>query len=275
MRKKGRLAPTIFLKKNRRGRGKRGQVTIFIIIAIIIIALAFLIYSFYPQIKSTIGAEEKNPVSYIQTCLEDKIKDVATELSLQGGSMSPENYVLYEDEEIEYLCYTNEYYKNCVVQQPMLKRHVELEINKEIESTVSSCFASMKDSYEKKGYDVVLKTGDKRIELLPKRIVGTFNYSLTLTKGDTQKYDSFVVIVNNNLYELVSIANSIIEWETTYGDAEVTTYMTYYPDLKVEKKSGNGGKIYILTDRNTGSKFQFATRGQIWPAGYAISTIIS
>ena len=116
MRKKGRLAPTIFLKKNRRDWGKRGQVTIFIIIAIIIVALAFLIYSFYPQIKSTIGAEEKNPVSYIQTCLEDKIKDVASVLSLQGGSMSPENYVLYEDEEIEYLCYTNEYYKNCVFQ---------------------------------------------------------------------------------------------------------------------------------------------------------------
>ena len=107
------------------------------------------------------------------------------------------------------------------------------------------------------------------MELYPERIISNFNYSLTLTKGDdTQKYDSFVVVLNNNLYELVSIANNIIEWETLFGDAETTTYMTYYHDLKVEKNlRGSNGKIYVLTNRNTGDKFQFAIRGQIMPAG--------
>jgi hypothetical protein len=156
----------------------------------------------------------------------------------------------------------------------MLKQHIEREIKKEIENDVESCFASLKSSYEKKGYDVTLKSGDKKVELLPQRIVGTFNYSLTLTKSSTEKYDSFVVIVNNNLYELVAIANSIIEWEATYGDAEITTYMTYYPDLKVEKNLRESGeKIYVLTDRNTGNKFQFAVRSQAWPAGYALPGI--
>ncbi len=254
---------------------KRGQVTIFIIIAIIIIAIALLIYSFYPQIKSTVTGEEKNPPSFIQTCLVDEMTNAADKLSLQGGSISPQNYLLYEDSKVEYLCYVNEYYRNCVIQQPMLKRHVELEIKNEIEEEVQSCFASLKESYEKKGYTVSLKIGDKRVELLPGRIVGTFNYSVTLTKGDVQKYNSFSVVVNNNLYELVTIANSILDWEASYGDAEVTTYMTYYPQLKVEKKSGNGGKVYVITNRNTEEKFQFATRGQIWPAGYINSTIIS
>jgi hypothetical protein len=80
---------------------------------------------------------------------------------------------------------------------------------------------------------------------------------------------------NNNLFELVVIENSIIDWETTYGDAEVTTYMAYYPNLKVEKKSGSGGKVYILTDRDTGNKFEFASRSQVWPSGYTNTTIIS
>ncbi len=255
---------------------KRGQVTIFIIIAIIIVALAFLIYSFYPQIKSTLGGEEKNPPSYIQTCLEDEIKDIADKLSLQGGSLNPENYILYKDEKIEYLCYTTEYYKPCTVQQPALKQHIELEIKNEIEESVKFCFASLKSSYEKKGYSVDLKSGDRRIELFPQRIVSTFDYSLTLTKGeDTQSYDSFVVMLNNNLYELTAIASSIIEWETLYGDSEPQTYMTYYPHLKVERLGdGDGGKVYILTNRDTGDKLQFAVRSQVWPAGYATSTII-
>ncbi len=255
-------------------RNKRGQVTIFIIIGIIIVAAGVLIYSFYPQIKSTLGGEEKNPLSYIQSCLEDEIKNTAEKLSLQGGSLNPENYIMYDNSKVEYLCYTNEYYRPCVVQQPMLKQHIESEIKNEIEGDVAKCFNSLKSSYEKKGYSVELKEGTKKIELLPQRIVGTFNYSLTLTKGDTQKYDSFLVILNNNLYELIAIANSIIEWETTYGDADVTTYMTYYHDLKVEKNLRESGeKIYVLTDRDTGTKFQFAVRSQAWPAGYANPTI--
>jgi hypothetical protein len=129
----------------------------------------------------------------------------------------------------------------------------------------------LKDSYEKQGYEVNLRAGDKKVELLPQRVIATFNYSLTLTKGDTQRYSSFVVMINNNLYELVSIANSIIEWEATYGDADPTIYMSYYPDLKVEVSlRDSGNKIYVLTDRNTENKFEFATKGQIWPAGYAI-----
>ena len=258
----------------KRGEGKRGQVTIFIIIGMIIVAIGILIYAFYPQIKSTIGGAEKNPPAYIQSCLEDKIKDTAEKLSAQGGSLDPNLYIMYDDEKVEYLCYTSEYYKNCIVQQPMLKQHIEAEIRNEIDEDVKACFANMKDSYEKKGYSVSMASGDKRIELLPQRIIGTFNYSFSLTKGSTEKYDSFSVVVNNNLYELISIANSIIDWESSYGDAEVTTYMTYYHNLKVEKNLRESGeKIYVLTDRDLGTKFQFATRSQAWPAGYTIPQV--
>ena len=253
----------------KRGWGKRAQVTIFIIVAIIIVAIGVLIYSFYPQIKSSIGAGEKNPPSYIQTCLEDEIKNAVNKLSLQGGSISPENYVMYYNNKVEYLCYTNEDYNRCVVQQPMLKQHIESEIKNEIESSVSSCFASMKSSYEKRGYGVSLSSGDRRIELLPKRIVGTFNYSFSLTKDSTERYDSFPVVVNNNLYELVAIANSIIDWEVAYGDVETTLYESYYHNLRVEKKAkSDGSKIYILTDLDTRNKFQFASRSMVLPGGY-------
>jgi hypothetical protein len=254
-------------------RNKKGQVTIFIILGIIIVALGFLIYSFYPQIKSTIGGEEKNPQSYIQSCIEEEIKGTVEKLSLQGGSISPSDYANYFDTNVEYLCYTSEFYRPCIVQQPMLKQHIESEIKSQIDHDVDACFDSLKSSYEKRGYTVELKRGEKRIELLPKRIVATFNYSMTFSKGDTQKYDSFSVVLNDNLYELSSIANSITEWESVYGDVDITTYMTYYPDLKVERKPiGEGSRVYILTDRNTGNKFQFAIKSQVWPAGYAKST---
>ena len=41
-------------------RGKKAQVTIFIIIAIIIVVLGILIYMFYPKIKASFGFECHN-----------------------------------------------------------------------------------------------------------------------------------------------------------------------------------------------------------------------
>ena len=250
-------------------KNNRGQVTIFIIIAIVIVVMGVLIFLFYPQIKTGLGFEEKNPSAFIQACIEEEIENSVEKLSLQGGSINPEHYILYDNEKIEYLCYTGDYYKTCIMQQPMLKQHIESEIKNEIKEEVKVCFDSMKESYEKRGYSVNLRPGETNIELLPKRIISTFDYSLTLTKKDSETFDSFKVILNNNLYELVSIVNSILNWESSYGDSETTIYMDYYPNLKVEKKKqSEGSTIYILTERDTENKFQFASRSVAWPPGY-------
>lgn len=269
----------------REGRwNNRAQVTIFIILGIIIVAGAILIYSFYPQIKSTISTQEQNPPSYIQSCIETQMKDAVNKVSLQGGSVSPENYIMYDNNKVEYLCYTNDYgcqiingiSQCCVVQQPMLKQHIELEVKDFISEEVDACFASMKSSYEKQGYDVILKTGEKNVELLPNKINAVFNYSVTLTKGSTQKYDSFTVTLNNDLYELTLMASSMIKYETLYGEVPITNYMYYYPYLKVEQKlSGSGDKVYILTNRDTGDKFEFASKSRVWPPGYATDMTIT
>ena len=254
---------------------KRGQVTIFIIIAILIIGAVFLIYTLVPKVETGTGFDANNPAGFIQNCLEDEIGSTVDLISKQGGSIDPEFSYLYQGEKIEYLCYTSEYYRACVVQQPMLKQHIESEIKDDISEETDSCFANLVENYKNEGYTVSLESGKTTVELLPKRVVTTFaNYTLIVTKGETARHDSFNVVLNNNLYELVSIANSIIEWETKYGSAETTAYMSYYKDLKVEKiNQQDGTTIYILTDRNTENKFQFASRSVALPPGYGVSGV--
>ncbi len=263
---KSKISCCNFFQKNH-----RGQVTIFIIIAIIIIVIGVLIYLFYPQIKTLFKSGSQNPAAFMQTCLEDEIKDTMEIISLQGGSVNPEHFYLYQDNKLEYLCYTNEYYLTCTVQQPLLKSHIESEIENEIAEEVEACFEDLRESFENAGYDVELSSGNTIVELLPEKIVTTLTSKLTLTKGDTEIYDSFSIVLDSNLYELVSIATSIIDWEATYGDAETTNYMNYYHDLKVEKLNQmDGSTIYILTNRDTEEKFQFASRSVAWPPGYGV-----
>lgn len=252
-----------FNKKN-----NRGQVTIFIIIAVIVVAIGALIWIFYPQIKSVVGTGTDNPSAFLETCIKSEIENAVQTISLQGGSINPENYHSYLGDNIEYLCYTSDYYTPCIVQQPLLKNHIENEINNEISEEAQACLQDLKTSFEKKGYDVNLVPKNTSVELLPERVVTTFNVDLTLKKSGTVNYDSFRVVLNNNLYELIGIANSIINWETTYGDADTGTYMDYYHYLKVEKKKrDDNSKIYILTNKDTGNMFQFASRSIVLPPG--------
>lgn len=246
----------------------KGQVTVFIIIAVLVVALGVLIYMFWPKISNTIGTETKNPSAYIQNCMEKEIQDTVENVSLQGGSVNPGAYYVYENNKIEYLCYTNQYYRPCVVQQPMLLEHIQSEISSEIEEETIACFNSLEKSYTTKGYEVDMKPGNTTVEILPDKIVTTFNYEMVLTKGETEKYENFNIVLNNNLYRLVSIANSIISFETVYGDSEITVYMNYYHDLKVQKiKQLDETSIYILTDKNDDNKFQFASRSYAFPPG--------
>lgn len=244
----------------------KGQVTIFIIIAILIVGLAVLFYFIIPQTKSTTEFNEKNPSGFIQACLEDKIEDTIEIISLQGGSMAPEHYFTYNNTNIEYLCYTNEDFRGCVIQQPLLKQQIESEIEDEIRGDVVSCFNALEESYKEKSYNVNLESGITNVELLPKRVVASFDYVLTVSKAQTDRYDSFSVVLNNNLYELVGITNSILGVESEGVEAETTFYMNNYHDLQVEKeKKSDRSTVYILTDINNGKKFQFALRSGALP----------
>ncbi|MBU2562047.1 MAG: hypothetical protein KKF68_00085 [Nanoarchaeota archaeon] len=260
-------------KRGEDANNRKGQITIFIILAIVVVVLGIVLYFFYPKIISNFGFES-NPSLYMESCIKEDLTNTVEKISSQGGSLEPEHYIMYQGNKIEYLCYTEEYYTTCIMQQPMLKQHIEKEVQEAIKSKVSECFDLLKEDYEKKGYSVNLKKGEISIELLPQRIIALFNSTLTIKKEESQKYDSIKIVLNNNLYELVSIANSILNWEARYGDSETTTYMDYYHDLKVEKKKqSEGSTIYILTDRTSENKFQFASRSVAWPPGYGIDKV--
>jgi len=251
----------------------KGQVTIFIIIAILIIAIAVLAYFFLPKLKSSVETKTQSPNEYIQTCISQKISDTLKTLSLNGGSVVSEkgNSYFYLGNDVEYLCYTNQYYLSCVVQQPLLIQHIESEVKSNIQTDVDSCFASLLTSYKNSGYEASLKnpSTETKVELLPERVVVSFNNELTVTKGESQTFGNFSVILNTNIYQEATIAESITGWEEEFGSAPISDYMDWYPNLKIELvRETDGSKIYIITDRNFGDKLQFATRSMALPPGY-------
>jgi len=252
---------------------KKSQVTIFIIIAIAIVAI--LIVIFLPQLKKIVVPA--TPESFIpNSCIESAIKANYPTIMEHGGLVKPELYFIYQNTTIAYLCYTSDWYQTCTMQNPLLKQSIEREIERTSNSGISRCISGMEAELKSKGYDVKI-TGSKnfQVNIIPKKIAVTFNnMTMTLEKNGekivipTGKFRTDIV---SEAYDMIMITSSIQNFEARYGDTKTDDYMIFYPNLKVEKKlQSDGTKVYIITHRETQEVLQFATRSLAWPPGFAI-----
>ncbi len=249
---------------------KRGQVTLFVIIAILIVAVVAAFYFLAPGIKTNVNPQAQTPEAMLRNCIEDSLNEAVEKVSLQGGILNPTLYYLYESNKISYVCYTEEYHTPCVVQRIFLKENIESELKTNLQDETKGCFDNLKQSYQQKGYEVQLDYKDLDVILMPKVIIFKPSTTLTLRKGgQTNLHENFDITLNNNLYELATISETLVQWETLYGDARTTDYMSLYRDIKFEKiKQDDGTTVYILTNRDSEDKFQFAVRSYVFPPGY-------
>ena len=246
---------------------KRSQVTVFIILALAIVVVLILLFVGKDRITSIIT--EKTPVEQIKECMQEPLQTSLDKISVQGGSLEPKNYYLYQGNKIEYLCYTEENYVQCVMQKPLLKQSIEKELETYLQPRAKNCIDAAKSSLQKKGYAVSSKNPVVKVSLVPGNILVDIDTDLIIEKGSTETYKSIKTDSSSRLYELVMVASSILNWEARYGDSETMSYMIYYPSIKAEKKKqSDGTTIYILTDRTTLDKFMFASRSLAIPSGF-------
>lgn len=246
---------------------KKGQITVFIVIAVLVVAGVVLIFLLTPDLRDSIGLGGKDsPEDFVRSCIEDTFRQDIKTVSLQGGSMNPEPSYRFDGKQLQYLCYTNEDYSLCKTQIPFIRDNLENELENSLRGDVSSCLDSLEENYA----DSSLRKGGVEVELLPDNIVLTVNSTFSYDKdGSTRRYDEFKVVENSKLYLLSSISQSILEWEATYGEADTTTYMNLYRDVVVRKKEQTRGtRVYVLDHDETDDKFQFASRSLVFPPGY-------
>jgi hypothetical protein len=253
---------------------KKGQVTIFIILAILLVAVALSIFYFIPKIKTATGFDEKNPNLFLQSCMEDPLQETVRIIGLQGGSMEPENPVPYardeENLETEILCYTPNYDEECTPLIPSPLDHVLVEIKKEMEPYAEDCFAQLVEEYESKGFKVNMDEGEFFVNFLSDRLVLIFSHELIAEKTDSLKFNSFRVVTESKFFNLLGHARNIMVTERYLGQVDLTLdYRAQDSDLNpsVEVYNGEGPlmdtRIYKLKSKSTGEEFNFGIRSMI------------
>ncbi len=248
---------------------RRGQVTIFIIIALIIVVAIALIFVIFRKPAISVSPSE-NPESYIEKCTKEAAEEAIDILSGQGGDISPEGSVMYNGKKITYLCYNANFYLPCINQRPMLIEHIENEITDYIKPKVQECFSGLRSELEKKGYQVKLGSMNLTTKLQAKKVTITIDRKTEMTKNEeTKKFDRFTAQASSPIYDLGKIAMEISNQEAHYCNFDILGFMIIYPEYNAEKfRTGNSDTIYTLKEIASGKEFKFAVRSCAMPAGF-------
>ena len=241
---------------------KRGQVTLFILIAIIIVSIVLV---FFLWAKPTYFSEKTGGPKF-EGCVKDALEQVIEDLGENGGFINPDFTYQYNGENYVYLCYTEEYYETCTVQVPFLKNNFEEQAEKIMREKIDVCYSNSLDDLKAQGYEV--STGDLEYEILFEPGVARAEIKAPTTVG-SQRFTKFNVKLNSNIYDILMISTSLLQFESKYGDTDTSSLMILYPDYTIDKiKRSDGTTVYTLEDKTFGTKFKFASKSLVWPSGY-------
>lgn len=253
-------------------RGKRGQLTIFVIIAIIIVALVVLAIIFIPRMaKPKIPSSQAlDPAVYVSDCINQELEPMVETLSVQGGYIDGDVFcVPYNDFCRQYLCFSTQN-KPCSSTWPLLKEHIEAEIKDKLQtkSVVKNCIDDFAASSRAKGYETTTcntNAIDFSVNISEGRASVPINCQITLEKGqEVKKFNQVVPAMNSPLYDFIILAQQIILEEQKNGKFDFATYDTLPQNRAIQislMPINNNIKIYTLKELKTNKEFTFAVSG--------------
>ena len=245
-------------------KNKKAQVSLFAILAIVIIA-SILIFSFFIQ-KRIITLNLNNPVEYIQKCAKDSADSAISALEENGGFIYNKSLSkMYRGQNYTYLCYYSGNYKSCVNQKPNLITDMEKDMAKYVSYDVENCFSSYKYEMQKRGYSVEFSDMNLSSEIVSGKIIIKITRKLTLVKESASDFGKFDTIIPSPLYELSLIAQEILRQEAEFCDFNSDGYMLIYPDYNIDKIEYDNSVLYKITNRKKEDSFLFEIKSCTMP----------
>ena len=248
---------------------KKGQITIFIILALILIVGIIFIFLLRQTPKAEIVSEE-NPQAFIESCTRDAVEEALNIIMTHSGSLEPKGTVMYQGENISYLCYTNIYYRSCINQQPLLIEHIEDEIYKYIKPRISNCFQVLKTTLEPR-YEVEMgEYWDLTTKLTPNGVEVNINREFKMQRGNNvRSFSLFKTNIIHPIYRLAEIAMEIVNAEARYCNFDTLGFMIIYPRYNINKfRTHDSTTIYSVKEIASNEEFKFAVRSCAIPSGF-------
>lgn len=252
-------------KMMRQFNSKRAQITIFIILAIVIVALIVIFFLVKSGVVPNLtGGGEISPQSFIESCLEDNMRANIHLATLQGGFLDPKLFKMHDDVKATYLCYNRGYFEHCIMQHPMLLSEIEAELKGAIESKVEECYIELENNFQKSGGEMVLgPSTDIQLNLFSGYVGVNLVRDITVTqREETQTFSEVGIRYPSQLFEFAETAMEIAYNEAKYCDFSTAGFMNLFQDyLIIKTKMSDQTEIYTITKKDTQEKMKIAIKG--------------
>lgn len=224
---------------------RRGQTTVFIIVAILVVAGVVLFFSL--KGNSSVNEEDNRKVSnlgvenigpYVQKCLDDSSEEVVSELVFSGGHHFPP-----ENSSISGIPY---YMRNNITSIPSMSL-IEEEISSGITTEMYICTAGI----ENISSDYSVSTGriSPNTNISEKEIYIRLKYPITLSKnGTTSKLEEFESSLKINLPKLHESASKIAKSSHENICFTCATRISNNNNLNTNITYYNGTAIFSVRD---------------------------
>lgn len=250
-------------------KNKSGQVTLFVILAIVLVVAIILFFSLKPVILAPSLTED--PEGYIEKCISDSVKNSEDSLIKNNLNLNQDfdNFVLFRSEKVPYFCTVSEFYLPCTPQRSALLSENQKIIETRALRDVADCFKNLKENYQNKGYSVSEGNLILNISLLENEIQVEVKKNFVATKGENSfSFPELGFNVNSILYKLIKTAQTIVNYESTICEFNEINWMRAMPDPAITRFSiSDQTKVYSLADRQTEKQIKFAIKTCVLPAG--------
>jgi len=256
---------------------KRGQITVFVILGILIIAVLGLIFYLYnlravPEVEKISEFDfSRTEVlkNYIEGCIEKSGDEALALVGKQGGEINPGFYLSYYGNKVSYICYTTEY-ASCYNKKPFLLNYVQNEIDTYVTRKITSCINDLDNVVKNKGYTMQKGNLDIKTIINPYSTSINVNYPIAIKSntGAQVQQSSFVKTFNAPLGRLIKAAEDIVNQEIKNPQG-VVFYNAYVlsqnGEISIQRDTYANTEIYIINAQNNPYKFQFALQNYVTP----------
>ena len=258
---------------------KRGQVTVFVIIGIVLIILILLFYflkdkvSLGPPSQQNIEDQFPQIKEHIEECLVEIATPRLRQMGLQGGFINTpaDTFRNHQNNKVSYLCYD-------IKDQPYCRSRIlrledmENELSEYILQDLQNQCLNI-NAFEKPGYDLNKGNLDIKTTISDDNVLIDANLPIKITRGDLSAEESeFSVLINVPLGRLYQASRDIVNAESLTGIFDTVPYSLLKTQLTskpyiLQKLQPYPDKLYFLKIKDTPSEdeeyiFQFFVEGE-------------
>lgn len=252
---------------------KRGQVTVFVILGIVIVIIAALLlyfrtnlFLFNPTVEDL--NSKLDPIrEHVVDCIAEISEPPIRQIGLQGGYLStpPDTFRLFNDSTVSYLCYSMPDSPRCI-NRMLTRSEMEQQLSAAVDFALQTCVDVQ--SFKKLGsFEIITPKKwvvDTRIGSDMVVVTVTYPISLRSTKSSAEvSVQDFSASFNYPLGYLYDVSQDILDYETEFGEFDQMVYMLAKKgQVRIDKKRPYPDKLYILSKYGNDYVFQFMVQGE-------------